>query len=251
MEVSFTLWSMQDVLKKIPFGVPTEEAVHLDFSEMAVPYYVKNGFKVSILYVDDSFPVDASCSIYSPNTVVTVVIIIKQKFEEALRRWQSDSNDNDDLALCCRRKELYCHETSHLIAIIRAFPSDRSSKVRQNFIDKIKEKFENSISSAESSMTAPMMISGEKSGASPSVFDKDHFRYEGDDLNYFRLYDELMLDYDTMYTALKKICDTEKEVIYLDDISRATLVPAQFFQIFPDKINVLNEILKMGFDKED
>jgi hypothetical protein len=250
MEVSFTLWSMRDVLKKIPFGVPTEEAVHLDFSEMAVPYYVKNGFKVSIFYVDDSFPVDAVCSIYSPKTVVTIIILIKQKFEEALRRWKLDSNGNDFI-LCCRRRELYCHETSHLIAIIRAFPSNRSSKVRQDFIDKLKTKFEKSISSAESSMATPL-ISAEKSDDSPSVFDKDHFRYEGDDLNYFRLYDELMLDYDTMRTTLKSICDTGKEVIYLEDISRVTLVPTYFFQIFSDKITILKEILieilKEGLD---
>jgi hypothetical protein len=71
---------------------------------------------------------------------------------------------------------------------------------------------------------------------------------QGDDLNYFRLYNEIMLDYDTMYTTLKKICDTGKEAIYLEDISRATLVPAHFFQIFPEKITVLKDILKAGFN---
>jgi len=35
MEVSFTLWSMQDVLKVIPFDKPAGETVHLDFSKMA------------------------------------------------------------------------------------------------------------------------------------------------------------------------------------------------------------------------
>jgi hypothetical protein len=175
MEVSFTLWSMQDVLKGIPFGVPVGEAVHLDFSKMAVPFYVKNGFKVSIFYVNDSFPVDASCSIYSPKKTVTIIILIKRKFEDELRKWQTDTA-NADLALCCRRRELYCHETSHLVAIIRAFPSDRSSKVREDFIAKLKAKFDKSISSAESSMDIPL-ISEEKPGNSPSIFDKDHFRY--------------------------------------------------------------------------
>jgi hypothetical protein len=65
MEVSFTLWSVQNILEKIPFNSPvTENALHLDFSQLAVPYYVKNGFKVSIFYRDDSYPVDASCVIY-------------------------------------------------------------------------------------------------------------------------------------------------------------------------------------------
>jgi hypothetical protein len=247
MEVSFTLWSMQDILNKIPFGVPTGEAVHLDFSKMLVPYYVKNGFKVSIFYVDDTFPVDAVCSIYAPKTMVTIVIMIKQKFEDALERWQNNSNNDHDFRLCCRRRELYCHETSHLIAIIRAFPSERTSKAREDFIGKIKAKFDKSVNAAESSMAIPF-ISGEKANDSPSVFDKDHFRYEGDDLNYFRLYGELMLNYDTMRVTLKRICDTGKDVIYLDDISRITLVPKSFFKIFPDKITVIKEILKAEFD---
>jgi hypothetical protein len=243
MEVSFTLWSLQNILEKIPFNLPaTEKGVHLDFSKLAVPYYIKDGFKVSIFYTEDSFPVDAACSIYSPKKVVTVVILIKRKFEDALSRWLLNPEDKD-LPLCCRRRELYCHEASHLIAIIRAFPSDRSSRVRDDFLEKIKEKFDKSIIAAENSMTLPL-ISGEKPGDSPSVFDKDHFRYKNDDLNYFRLYEELMLDYDTMYNALKKICDSGKKIIYLDYISQETLVPSQFFQIFPEKTTILKEILK-------
>ena len=64
MEVSFTLWSLQGILEKIPFDLTiTEEAVHLDCSQLAVPYYIKHGFKISFILTDDSFPVDAICSI--------------------------------------------------------------------------------------------------------------------------------------------------------------------------------------------
>jgi hypothetical protein len=238
---------MRDVIKKIPFDAPVGEPVHLDFSNMAVPYYVKSGFKVSVFCVDDSHPVDASCCIYSPQKTVTVIILIKRKFEKALEKWQTNQNGDVLLVPCCRRRELYCHETSHLIAIIRAFPSDRLSKTREDFIAKLREKFNKSVSDAGSPTAIPL-ISQENADDSPSVFDKDHFRYQGDDLNYFRLYAELMFDYDTMRNTLKKFYDAEEKEIYLEDISRATLVPTSFFQIFPDKIAVLREILKAGFD---
>jgi len=48
MEISYTLWTIRDILKNIPFDKPAGEAVHLDFSGVEVPYYVKNWFKVSI-----------------------------------------------------------------------------------------------------------------------------------------------------------------------------------------------------------
>jgi hypothetical protein len=94
-------------------------------------------------------------------------------------------------------------------------------------------------------MSIPL-VSTESSGDSPSVFDKDHFRYGNDNLNYFRLYDQLMLNYDTMYNGLKKICDSGKKTIYLEDISKETLVPVPFFQIFPEKVNALRELLAGG-----
>ena len=220
----------------------TEGAVHLDFSECAVPYYIKNDFKLSIIYQDDSYPVDATCVIYSPKKVVTVVFIIKRKFEDALKNWLVTHNEKL-FDTCCRRRELYCHETSHLIAIIRAFPSNRSSKVREDFILKISAKFKESIDIAEDSMAIPLVFSEEKPDDSPSIFDKDHFRYENDDLDYFSLYAELMLDYDTMYNALKQIIDSGEEQIRLKDVSLKTLVPINFFQTFPQKITALKDIL--------
>jgi hypothetical protein len=248
MEVSFTLWSLHDVLEKVPFDTPiTGQAVHLDFSKMAVPYYLKDGFRLSFLYADDSYPMDAVCLIYSPKNVVTIVIVLKRKFEDALKAWFSQPDDKGLFAMCCRRRELYCHEICHLIAIIRAFPSDRSSRVREDFIKKIEAKFEKSITDAENSMSIPL-ISTEKPKDSPSVFDKEHFRYENDNLDYFRLYDQLMLNYDTMYNTLKKICDSGKKTIYLEDISTETLVPVSFFQTFPDKVNALRELLASGLN---
>jgi hypothetical protein len=238
---------MRDILEHIPFDKPAGEAVHLNFSDMGVPYYVKNWFKVSIFYEDDSFPLDAVCSIFSPQHIVTIVIIIKRKFEEALSRWLERS-DASILNLCYRRRELYCHETSHLIAIIMAYPSNRSKTVRKDFEAKIKKKFENSIN-ADQSMMASGFISQEGPDDSPSDFNKDHFRYEDDNLNYFRLYAELMLPYDTLYDLLKKICNAKQpgDFFHINEILQGTLVQPAFLVKFPDKKAEIRKILEEGF----
>jgi len=246
MEIGYTLWTMQDILKNIPFNKSAGEAVHLNFSDMGVPYYVRNWFKVSIFYEDDTFPLDAVCCIFSPKYTVTIVIIIKRKFEEALSRWL-ESRDKSVLDLCYRRRELYCHETCHLIAIILAYPSNRSQMVRKDFEYKIKKKFDDSIN-ADQNMMASGFVSQEGPNDSPSDFDKDHFRYENDNLNYFRLYAEMMLPYDILYNALKKICAAKgpDDFIYIDEISQETLVHPQIFNKFPDKKTEVGKILEEG-----
>ena len=246
MEVSFTLWSVHNILEKIPFDIPvTEDAVHLDFLQLAVSYYVKNWFKVSIIYVDDSYPVDATCTIYSPKNVITVVFFTKRKYEESLNSWIKTREDKylDD---CCRRRELYCHETAHLIAIIRAYPSDRSSMVRDDFLEKLRQKFNKSISIAQNSRAVPFgSVSMEKPGESPSVFDKDHFRYDDDSLNYFKLYQELMFPYDKMLNAITPLGNIYKNTnnVTFGDVARETLVARSFFDVFSDKLADFQELL--------
>ncbi|MDR2702327.1 MAG: hypothetical protein LBB72_07845 [Spirochaetaceae bacterium] len=239
---------MQDILKSIPFDKPAGKTVHLDFSRMEVPYYVKNWFKVSIFYEDDTFPVDAVCSIFSPQDTVTIVIVIKRKFEDALNRWIKN-NDASILDLCYRRRELYSHETSHLIAIIRSYPSNRSQKVRKDFEAKIRKKFYDSIGTDQSMMDSGF-ISQEKPNDSPSDFEKDHFCYENDNLNYFKLYAELMLPYNTLYDSLKKVCSTKKpgDFFSIGEILEGTLVEPSFFIKFPDKESEIRSILKEGFN---
>jgi hypothetical protein len=239
VEVSFTLWSLKRVLEKIPFDTPVEGPVNLDFSDIAVPYYIKDNFRVSILY-EEVLPYEACCSIYSPKNVVTVVIIIKKRYEYALKAWLGD--DTKALDDCCMRRELYSHETCHLIAIIRAFPSDRSSRVREDFIRKIKEKFTKSVDNAEGTQAVPL-VSMEKPGSSPSLFDNEHFRYSNDSLNYFRLYQELMLNYDRMSVAVKNLCANMAKPITFEDVAYKTFVSFDFFQLFPEKLAALKELL--------
>jgi hypothetical protein len=239
VEVSFTLWSLKEVLEKIPFDSPAQGPVDLDFSDIAAPYYIKHGFKVSILY-EESLPYEACCSIYSPGNVVTVVIIIKKCYEEALAAWM-DGNTGA-LDGCCMRRELYCHEACHLVAIIRAYPSDRSSHAREDFVKKLKGKFTNSVNKAEGTK-AVLLVSMEKPGSSPSFFDNDHFRYGNDSLNYFRLYQELMLNHEKMAVAVKTLCVNTAVRITFEDVAQETFVSDNFFKVFPEKWAAFIEML--------
>jgi hypothetical protein len=242
MDVNFTLWSLSDVLAKIPFDNPPDsDPVDIFFSESAVPYYVKNNFRVLIIY-EDSLPYEACCAIYSPKNVVTVVIIMRRIYEEQFRAWKN--GDKQFLKQCCLRRELYCHEACHLIAIIRAFPSDRSSMARDDFMVKINEKFSRFINTAEEIKAVPL-VSTENQGASPSIFDKEHFRYGNDSVNYFRLYQELMLPYDRMVEAVEPLCEVYKKTgsISFDDVAQETLVSQNFFDTFPEKLTVFKELL--------
>ena len=237
MEISFALWSLHEIIKNIPFDSPAEEdAVHIDFSQLAVPFFVKNWFKVSIFYKDDSCPVDASCLIYSPKNIVTIVFIMKKKYESSFKSW-FDTHDERNIYDCCRRRELYCHETCHLIAMIRAYPSDRSSRAREDFIEKLKKKFDRSIGAAQNSKAVPL-VSVENPGESPSVFDKDHFRYENDSLNFFLLYQELMLPYDRILDSMPAMVEinNKKNGITFYDVAKETFVAENFFDTFPEKL---------------
>jgi len=237
LEVNVALWSVKSILEKIPFDYPvTEDALHIDFSQLAVPYFIKNTFKVSLFFKDNTFPVDASCSIYSPKNVVTVVLVIKRKYEDSLKSWLATKED-EFLVDSCRRRELYCHEISHLIAIIRAYPSNRSSKVREDFIEKLQNKFSKSIAMAQTSKAIPL-ISVENPGESPSSFDKEHFRYEDDSLNFFKLYQELMFPYDRMEETMATLIEKHKMTnsITFNDVAKAALVPKNFFDVFPEKL---------------
>jgi hypothetical protein len=246
MEVNFTLWSLRSVLALIPFDSSAKETIDLDFSDISAPHYIKDVFKVSIIY-KDSLPFDACCCIYSPHKVVTIVIMLKKQYEDALA---NQIKDDAVIKLCCRRRELYCHETCHLIAIIRAFPSERSSMAREDFIAKIKEKFNNAVEYAEEIKSVPM-VSREQAGVSPSSFDKDHFRYGDDGLNYFKLYQELMFSHDKMISAAQTLCENIKGGITFGGIAREAFVPPVFFDIFPEKLNAFLKLLAESLSRKN
>jgi hypothetical protein len=175
-------------------------------------------------------PYEASYSIYSPEKVkkAGVAIFMKQKYENSLKQWRNEQSTKKEREDCCLRRELYCHEACHLIAIIRAYPSERVSLVWEDFLDQITKKFKKSVAKNEELKNVPIAI--EVVGASPSAFDKDHFRYGNDDLNYFRLYAELMFNYENMIDGVQTLCINMEEgnPITLDDVAQYTLISSDF-----------------------
>jgi len=255
MEIDFTLWSLLDILKLIPFDTPIDEScIVLDLNKINPPQYIKDNFEFFFIYdKKDNSPYDASCSIYSPkdSKKIGVVISVKQKYEKALETWL-DKKDKKCLEDCCRRRELYCHEVSHLIAILRAFTNGRFSVARDDFRTRSHEKFMKSLKTAEELKRVP--VSGVKIGTSPSIFDKEHFRYGNDSLNYFNLYQDLILPYDRMVNATVPIRRHFMETgdITFEHVAQETLVSKNFFDIFPEKLTALRELLsKEIFGKID
>ena len=249
MDVRFTLRALQQVIEKIPFDSPASGLIDVDFSELAVPYHVKNSFNLSIDY-EDLLPYEASCSIYSPKNKVTVVLIMRKEYEEDLRAY--NNGDNTTLDNCCLRRELYCHEVCHLIAIIRAYSSNRDSRVREEFIHRIQNKFTKSMGNAMNKKAVPWenFASIESLNISPSSFDKEHFRYDDDSLNYFKLYEELMLPEDKMFAAAEKLANIARtKQLNYSDVAKETFVSKRFFDLFPDKRDRLNELIVEELNK--
>jgi len=249
MDVRYTLRSLQQILDKIPFNNPVSRSIDLSFSKLAVPYYVKNVFNLSIEY-ESSLPYEASCSIYSPKNKVTVVIVMRKEYEDSLKAY--NNGDISALDRCCLRREIYCHEVCHLIAIIRAYSSNRDSRVREEFKQRIEDKFTKSMGNAVNKNAVPWdnFAAIELQDTSPSAFDKEHFRYADDSLNYFQLFEGLMLPEDKMYEAAKKLADiTRTKTLNYSDVAKETFVSKRFFDLFPDKRDRLNELIVEELNK--
>jgi hypothetical protein len=168
---------------------------------------------------------------------------MNREYEEALKAYEE--GDLTVLNQCCLRRELYCHEICHLFAITRAYSSIRVSKAREEFIERIKNKFNKSMGIAENKKAVPWdSVAIESRGISPSAFDKDHFRYDDDGLNYFRLYEELMLPEDNIVKAAKNLANiTRVKTLTYIDVARETFVSKDFFDLFPDKRDKLNQLI--------
>lgn len=80
---------------------------------------------------------------------------MRREYEEALKAWLDGDKSTDVLKKCCMRKELYYHEACHLIAIIRAFPSERTSLAHTDFLEKIENKFAASLETATDAKRVP------------------------------------------------------------------------------------------------
>lgn len=117
MEVDFTLWSLQDILKQIPFNTPVaENGIALDFSKINAPDYVKTNFKVIFIYdKTDNAPYDASCSIYSPNDTKKSALSLRST-KNMKRRWKNGLKIKIKNALNFAAGEENCIVTRSLIS---------------------------------------------------------------------------------------------------------------------------------------
>ncbi|MDR0444088.1 MAG: hypothetical protein LBH44_11860 [Treponema sp.] len=95
--------------------------------------------------------------------------------------------------IVCKRRELYCHEITHAIAVINIFPDHISEDSRQQFLEKIKRKFERSLNDVETRSVFPFALSFDTHKNNPWHIVNEHFSYE-DKLDYPAIYGNLMID---------------------------------------------------------
>jgi hypothetical protein len=244
-EVIRLISSIKGILDKIPLdNCFISDRLFIKPADLNnVPYYLKNNFQIVFRYKND-IPYDAACLIYSPKNVVTVVIIIKKKYESLFEDFLNSFPTDKDINDICSRRSIYVHEICHLVAAIKLFPDNYITSTRQAFRKKVEAKFGKEVDDAEDKQ----FFAHFEKNIPPFIFSNDHFQYEGDKLNYNELYQEIMISDEKIKETVKKMFDSKmykKLKIYPihEWISILTQVDQGFFIAFSNKKEVfLNEI---------
>jgi len=228
MEIQRVIRSISGILSNIPFDHPElRSRFVIETNELnGIPFYIRRYFEVCFIY-RDNIEFDACCILKKSPLAYIIIIVIKKEFE--LNFYQQETNNNflsRDYSKVCRRRELYCHEVCHLIAIIRAFPSDQSESNQKNFFlrlskffiyktilesqekkffQKTKESFKRSLNSIRTMLSYSFPFSYNDFENTPTEFDRYHFPYEGDKLNYFKIFSELMVSNKNLKKHIGKI----------------------------------------------
>jgi len=208
--------SIGGILERIPFDRPElRNRFSIETNDLLnIPFHIRRFIDVGFIYTD-KVAFDACCVLQKTITTYTVIIIINKKFELNFQHQETTSDFlKRDYGMVCRRRELYCHEVCHLVAIIRAFPSYRDKPSTLNFLSSIfnenyvktkveslekkffqktKESFNSVLSGLKTMMVFNITLSFNDFEDTPSEFDRDHFPYAGDELNYFKLFSEFMV----------------------------------------------------------
>jgi hypothetical protein len=216
MDVHQVIRSIGGILDNIPFDRPELRARFIiETNELnGIPYHIRRYFDICFIYRDD-VDFDACCILQRTVSTYTIIIIIKRVFETDFQQQEANKDFlSRDYKSVCRRRELYCHEVCHLVAIIRAFPSYKDESTQKNFflgifptyntrakVESLEKKFYQ-----KTTMSFKYVLTGLKTmlvyniplsfndfEESPSEFDRAHFPYEGDKLNYFKLFSEFMV----------------------------------------------------------
>jgi hypothetical protein len=246
-EIIRLIRSIKGILDEIPLDAPViPDRVFIDPSKLEkVPQYLKSNFKIMFRYKLGT-PYDAACLIYSPKDTVTVVVIINKKYEMLFHTFLKNFPTDKDLQEICTRRSIYVHEICHLIAAIALFPNNYDTATRQIFRQKVSAKFGQEINEAD----GRQFFAHFEKTVPPFIFSNDHFRYTGDEYNYYELYQEIMISDDQISEAVNKMFEP-KMVDKLRGfplnkwIAIITYIDPEFFDVFIDKKEVfLTEIPK-------
>jgi len=216
MDIHRVIRSINGILEKIPFDRPEiRNRFLIETNDLnGIPFHIRRFIDVCFIYsANVSF--DACCVLQKTISIYTVIIIINKKFELNFQQQETISDFlKRDYVMVCRRRELYCHEVCHLVAIVRAFPDYRDKPSQLNFLSRIfnenyeknkveslekrffqktKESFINVLSGLKAMLDFNINLSFNDFEDTPSDFDRDHFPYADDDLNYFKLFSEFMV----------------------------------------------------------
>jgi hypothetical protein len=228
MEIPHVIRSISGILENIPFDRPEPRGRFIiETNELnGIPYHIRRYFDVCFIYRDD-VEFDACCILQKTVSIYTIVIIIRRAFETD---FQAQEANNVFLFFyyrsVCRRRELYCHEVCHLVAIIRAFPSYKDESTQENFFwgifsaynirarveslerifyQKTLRSFRYVLTGLKTMLVYNIPLSFSDFEESPSEFDRAHFPYKGDELNYFKLFSEFMVSDKKLKKHIEKI----------------------------------------------
>jgi hypothetical protein len=230
MEIQRVVRSIRGILSNIPFDRPElRSRFIIETNELKdIPFFIRRYFDICFIYTND-VGFDACCVLQKTLSTYTIIIIVKKEFETNFQQQEATSDFlSRNYSKVCRRRELYCHEVCHLIAIINAFPSYQFDSTRKSFFlklskvfidktnfesqekkffQKTKNSFKNVLGGIKTMLAYNIPLSFNDFENIPTEFDRDHFPYAGDDLNYFKLFSELMVSDKKLKKHMEKISE--------------------------------------------
>jgi hypothetical protein len=240
--------SINGILDRLPLEQPfLDSELFIDPVECrGVPPHIMHKFNVYILYAED-VPFNACCMLQSIETIFTVIIIINKKYELQFQSYLK-TKDSQYLDSVCYRRELYIHELCHLIARINVFPLQGQRKDEQIFLNTICKKFNKSLDSVQTAIE----ISFDDSGL-PSVFENDHFFYDGDDTDFNTVFSDMMINKtDIEATAQRYVQSLQKgiRIAAKDFIKQTKFIDVKFFIRFENKGKLFNRKVRQFLQEQ-
>jgi hypothetical protein len=233
-EVLRTLRSVRGILNCIPFDKPfISNRFNISTDELkGIPLFIRQFFDIAFIYSDKA-QFEACCILQKAENTYTIIIIIQKRFEIDFHKQESTSIFlNRNYIDVCRRRALYCHEVCHLIAIIRAFPSHQNYQDNKSFLknilfkfvrspsviedekkffSKTKKSFKKILNNIQALLPFSLPADFNDKDDPPDDFDREHFPYKGDELNYFKLFGELMVSDKDLKKVIEKLQEHKKE----------------------------------------